>query len=105
MSRAQSKIRVREVGPFAIAISIFGTFVLADDFAPKKDERQLSSAMHSEMSERPVITVGRAGSDVIGADNRACRPPLTTSPGWAVVPSRSAKASIRCATRSTFDRT
>ena len=27
--------------------------------------------MHSEMSERPTITVGRAGADLIGADNRA----------------------------------
>ena len=27
--------------------------------------------MHSEMSERPRITVGRAGADLIGADNRA----------------------------------
>ena len=71
MSRTQTKIRLREVGPVAIAMSMFGTFVLADDFAPRKGERQLPSAMHSEMSERPVITVGRAGSDLIGADNRA----------------------------------
>ena len=28
-------------------------------------------AMHSEMSERPTITVGRAEADIIGADNRA----------------------------------
>src|SRR3954464_4072709 len=27
--------------------------------------------MHSEMSERPTITVGRSGADLIGADNRA----------------------------------
>jgi hypothetical protein len=27
--------------------------------------------MHSEMSERPTITVGRAGTDLVGADNRA----------------------------------
>ena len=27
--------------------------------------------MHSEMSERPKITVGRAGTDIVGADNRA----------------------------------
>jgi hypothetical protein len=43
----------------------------ADDHAPRPDERQLPHAMHSEMSERPKVTVGREGCDINGADNRA----------------------------------
>src|SRR5262249_25626864 len=42
----------------------------ADDLAPKVEERQMPFAMHSEMSERPAITVGRSGADLIGTDNR-----------------------------------
>jgi parallel beta-helix repeat protein len=42
-----------------------------DDLAPKADERQLSHAMHSAMSERPAVTVGRKDADIIGSDNRA----------------------------------
>jgi hypothetical protein len=71
MSRISLVILSRQVGRVAIALSMVGTFALADDFAPKPDERQLPSAMHSEMSERPTIRVGRAGADLIGADNRA----------------------------------
>ena len=60
----------RRFRQLAIVLGV-GTAALADDFAPKTDERQLPNAMHSEMSERPTITVGRAGTDLIGADNRA----------------------------------
>src|SRR5215217_7730359 len=60
----------RYPGLVAFALSVLGTAALADDFAPKPDERQLPAAMHSEMSERPTITVGRAGGDLAGADNR-----------------------------------
>src|SRR3954470_1774915 len=55
----------------ALALGFMGTRARADDFAPKPDERQLPAAMHSEMSERPTITVGRAGADLVGSDNRA----------------------------------
>ena len=41
------------------------------DFSPRPDEQQLPRAMHSEMSERPTITVGRDNADIVGADNRA----------------------------------
>lgn len=44
---------------------------IADDVAPAPDERQLPFAMHSEMTERPTITVGHSGADLIGNDNRA----------------------------------
>ncbi|WP_435010523.1 right-handed parallel beta-helix repeat-containing protein [Tundrisphaera lichenicola] len=43
---------------------------LADDQGPKPDERQLPTAMHSAMSNRPKVTVGREGCDLNGADNR-----------------------------------
>lgn len=41
------------------------------DFSPRPEERQLQRAMHSEMKERPVITVGRADAAIVGHDNRA----------------------------------
>jgi hypothetical protein len=71
MSSTPSTTPRRHLGRVAIALLVIGTVALADDFAPKPDERQLPYAMHSEMSERPTITVGRADADLIGADNRA----------------------------------
>ena len=71
MSSTPSTTPRRHLGRVAIALLVIGTVALADDFAPKPDERQLPYAMHSEMSERPTITVGRTGADLIGADNRA----------------------------------
>jgi parallel beta-helix repeat protein len=55
----------------ALAVILFAFPARGDDLAPKADERQLSHAMHSAMSERPTVTVGRAEADIIGADNRA----------------------------------
>jgi len=40
------------------------------DFSPKPQERQLPRAMHSEMAERPRITVGTDHADFTGQDNR-----------------------------------
>lgn len=48
-----------------------GTATRADDLSPRGDERQLPFAMHSEMKERPTITVGQSSADLIGTDNRA----------------------------------
>src|SRR5262245_63621522 len=66
-------LSLQRLGWFTIALvlGMSGARATADDFAPKPDERQLPAAMHSEMSERPTITVGRGGTDLIGADNRA----------------------------------
>ena len=50
-------------------------------------------AMHSEMSERPTITVGRAGADLIGADNRALQAAVDYVAGLGGGSSRSARAS------------
>jgi hypothetical protein len=71
MSKPPSVGFLRRLGPAALVLAASGTIALADDPAPKAAERQLPHAMHSEMSERPSITVGRAGTDLIGADNRA----------------------------------
>jgi parallel beta-helix repeat protein len=62
---------VRQFGLIALVLPLAATTGRADDLAPKADERQLPHAMHSEMSERPSVTVGRAGADIVGADNRA----------------------------------
>jgi parallel beta-helix repeat protein len=68
MSRIPSVNFWRQFVAVAVTCS---TCAVADDLAPKSDERQVPSAMHSQMSEHPVITVGRAGADLIGFDNRA----------------------------------
>jgi len=41
------------------------------DFSPRPDEKQLPTAMHSEMKELPNITVGRQNAHITGTDNRA----------------------------------
>jgi hypothetical protein len=41
------------------------------DLSPPADEQQLPRAMHSQMKERPVISVGAKDADIIGTDNRA----------------------------------
>jgi hypothetical protein len=41
------------------------------DPSPRPDERQLPRAMHSQMSDLPTITVGRASADIVGTDHRA----------------------------------
>jgi hypothetical protein len=71
MSRILLLAFVRRLGQASSVVLMAAPIALADDFAPKPDERQLPQAMHSEMSERPTITVGRAGTDLIGSDNRA----------------------------------
>jgi polygalacturonase len=39
--------------------------------APAPDEQQLPRAMHSQMKERPIISVGPRQADLIGSDDRA----------------------------------
>ncbi len=53
-----------------LALCLLSPVAFADDAGPRKDEQQLPLAMHSEMSERPKVTVGQAGADMVGADNR-----------------------------------
>jgi hypothetical protein len=70
MSKFSSVILLRQIGRVAVAVGAISGLALADDFAPKPDERQLPTAMHSAMSERPTVSVGQAGTELIGADNR-----------------------------------
>ncbi len=61
---------------FAIACVFSSTDILPasetqKDFSPKPDERQLPTAMHSEMKELPSITVGKENAHITGSDNRA----------------------------------
>ena len=51
-------------------LAVGAALARADDPALKADERQLPRAMHSAMSERPAVTVGRADADIVGADNQ-----------------------------------
>lgn len=71
MSAIPSIAFARQIGRVMLGLAVGGTIALADDFAPKTTEQQLPRAMHSEMTDRPTISVGRAGTDLIGSDNRA----------------------------------
>jgi len=42
-----------------------------DDPSPRPDERQLPRAMRAAPDELPRVSVGRAGTDLIGSDHRA----------------------------------
>ena len=55
-------------------VSMAGVVTAAEmekDFSPRPQEQQLPTAMHSQMKQLPVITVGREGADLVGGDNRA----------------------------------
>src|SRR5262249_45192649 len=71
MPRNTSDDPLHRLGTAVLVLAVCSAATHADDLAPKPDERQLPRAMHSQMSERPTISVGRAGADLIGADNRA----------------------------------
>jgi len=71
MSRIPSVTPWRQLGRVAIVLGVIGCVGRADDLAPKSDERQLPTAMHSAMTDRPTIRVGRTDSDLVGSDNRA----------------------------------
>src|ERR1043166_9532440 len=55
----------------AMAFAPGGWAAESPTFSPPAEEQQLPHAMHSEMKLHPSITVGLAGSDIIGNDNRA----------------------------------
>jgi hypothetical protein len=63
-------IPARTIGRVVSFLALYTGIALADDFAPKPAERQLPYAMHSQMSERPTIRVGRRDADLVGADHR-----------------------------------
>jgi len=41
------------------------------DFSPRTEEQQVPRAMHSQMKDRPSISVGLKDTDIVGDDNRA----------------------------------
>jgi polygalacturonase len=53
---------------FFLGFSSPGTDI--QQLAPPSEEQQLPRAMHSQMKERPVISVGPKRGDIIGADDR-----------------------------------
>jgi len=65
-----SSVALRDLCRLNVAICLLSPLALADDAAPRKDEQQLPLSMHSAMSERPKVTVGQSGADMVGADNR-----------------------------------
>jgi len=54
--------------PFLAALALAGE---SSYLSPPADEQQLPRAMHSKMTELPLIRVGVRDADIIGADNRA----------------------------------
>ena len=60
----------RFLGRAVCFLALSSNIALADDQAPKSAERQLPYAMHSAMSERPTVRVGRRDADLVGADHR-----------------------------------
>ena len=58
----------------ATVCSLFPPLAASDkalDFSPRIEERQLPQAMHSQMRDRPRLSVGQRSADIIGTDNRA----------------------------------
>ena len=43
----------------------------AGQLSPPADEQQLARAMHSQMKDRPVVSVGVSNADIVGRDDRA----------------------------------
>lgn len=69
-------MNVRRLARIAILASPLGSLVCpaADQprsYAPKPEEGQVPTAMHSRMKELPVIHVGQREGDLVGVDNRA----------------------------------
>lgn len=64
-------IAVALVGLAAASSATGGEQAELRDYSPRPSERQLPRAMHSQMEQRPSISVGRAGADIVGSDNRA----------------------------------
>jgi parallel beta-helix repeat protein len=66
-------ICIAAVSTLAVLVSFAAVTwsAMAQDFAPPPEERQLPRRMHAAMKDRPRITVGHQGADIVGADNRA----------------------------------
>jgi hypothetical protein len=58
---------------FLLAHAAGGMLMAAQplDYSPRVEERQLPNKMHSAMGVLPLLKVGHADADIVGADNRA----------------------------------
>ena len=57
----------------ALLVLLLNAAVIATEQsdASHRTDEQLPRAMHSKMTERPIIRVGLSDADIVGADNRA----------------------------------
>ena len=56
---------------FVGSVGIIHASETQKDFSPRPDEKQLPTAMHSEMKVLPSMTVGKENAHITGSDNRA----------------------------------
>src|ERR1051326_4422253 len=70
MNTTLGSINLSVAAPVLSAACLAGT-AQKQEFSPPADEQQLPRSMHSQMTKRPTISVGRRDADIIGADNRA----------------------------------
>ncbi len=70
-----ARLRFMRLQKFPILMTLMaGSSLLAyggQQLSPPADEQQLPRAMHSEMKERPTVSVGQRQADIIGSDERA----------------------------------
>ena len=72
MRRPRDRSLRRLVDPALFCLSALAVAAAQETYpSPPADEQQLPFAMHSEMKERPVVTVGLKDADIVGGDNRA----------------------------------
>lgn len=65
-------MRLPFIAPIALGVYLSSARLISGaGTSPPADEQQLPRAMHSQMKDRPVITVGLRDADLIGSDDRA----------------------------------
>lgn len=65
---------LQKSGYAALVLALATTALAAaerGEYSSRAAEQQLPRAMHTRMTERPTITVGLRGADIVGTDNRA----------------------------------
>lgn len=65
-------LRIKALLSFVLVLAALQSFGAdSGKVAPLTEERQVPRAMHSEMKDRPSVTVGQVSGDIIGRDHRA----------------------------------